>query len=261
MAKWLFIVAAIYGCASASVVCQTATGAWTLGPNWTYNRNISNQELARIAISGEINKRLARGRSGRRTATLTASGVTAFPKPKAWNLPERIANEVGGASTDKTRVRQAVKDALDLYSDVARKKGFPDNDLAFAVYFYFINNYVIYRNIDPAAKDVSGATQYLVGGFYSPLLRDERAVYSQILTQMRADTAVKAMSAVEKHEAAELLAFATVLMWQQFQVAAERRDMAALGGLRRLASSNVEAFTGRSIGSIGIGKKGIEVIK
>ncbi len=245
----------------SACIAQTADGAWTLGPNWAYNRNISNQEIARIAMQGEINKRLLTG--GSTTAVKKKRVVSTSPgsyNTKAGHLmPGLISEKAEGTKEEKQKLKTALENTLKFYENIALQKQYPDNELEFALMYYVINNYVIYRNIDPAATDVSGKTQYLVGGFYSPLIREEQGLYKQLSRQIAAQKSIGEMSDEDKQKAAESLAIYTTLMWQQFQSFSAARDMDGLGNIRNQSAGNVESFVGAKIGKISIGNHGIVV--
>ncbi|MEZ5307638.1 MAG: DUF6683 family protein [Pyrinomonadaceae bacterium] len=244
-----------------SVFGQSADGAWTLGPNWAYNRNISNLEIARIAMQGEINKRLVGGSSASKASKkrVKATGAGAY-KIAPHVVPELVSTEFEGTDKQKSGLKSSLEDAIRFYENIAFQKRYPSNDLSFGIMYYVVNSYVIYRNIEPSAKDVSGQTQYLVGGFYSPLISHERALFQQIKNQLRVSKEYSALSDSEKQKATEMLAIYTTLMWHQFQALAAKRDMAGLGALRTVAASNVEGFAGSRIASIDIGEKGIVVV-
>lgn len=244
------------------LVAQTAVGSWTLGPNWTYNRNINNQELARIAMQGEINKRLLNSSkpAGKNMKRVQASGPTSFRQSENL-MPGQIADKIKGTAAEKEALKLALGNSIRFYENIALAKGYPSNDLSFAMLYFVINNYVIYRNIDPAATDVGGKTQYLVGGFYSPIYSHEKAVFSQLRSQLQRSSELKSMKDEDKQKKTELLAIYTTLMWHRFQELARLRDMTGLGAIRDLAESNVEGFVGAEIEKIEIGKKGIVIRK
>ncbi|MDH3529322.1 MAG: hypothetical protein OEQ28_07135, partial [Acidobacteriota bacterium] len=210
---------------NAAAPGQTAAGSWTLGPNWTYNRSMSNLELARIAMQGEINKRLLNNSGTVRTARkkVVATGRTSFNSDGRHLLPGLIADQSKGTEAEKADLKNALEQALRFYENIALQKEYPANDLSFAMLYYVINNYVIFRNIDPAATDISGEPQYLVGGFYSPLFSHERALFAQLKNQLLSDKTIAGMEDRDKQIAAEMLAIYTTLMWHQFQELGQRR--------------------------------------
>lgn len=242
---------------------QTATGSWTLGPNWSYNRNISNIEIARIAMQGEINKRLLPGATGSKKAKkkIVATGPTSYKSTAGHLLPDLISAQSSAPADEKARIKQSIEGSIKFYENIALAKEYGSNDVAFALLYYLVNNYVIYRNIDPAATDVNGQTQYLVGGFYSPLISHEQAVYRQLSRQLSTSKDFTALGDKEKQQIAEVLAVYTTLMWHQFQYLAETRNMNGLGEIRREAASNVESFTGGKIETLDIGNNGIVIVK
>lgn len=248
---------------SSSSVCfsQTADGAWTLGPNWAYNRNISNQEIARIAMQGEINKRLLNGAGPARGTKkrVVSTNPGAYKAKTGYLLPGLISEKSEGTKDEKLKLKTALVNTLKFYENIALQKQYPDNEIEFALLYYVINNYVIYRNIDPAATDVSGKTQYLVGGFYSPLIREEQGLYRQLARQVAAQKSIADMSDEDKQKSSESLAIYTTLMWQQFQSFTAARDMDGLGTIRNQAASNVESFVGAKIEKISIGNNGIVI--
>ena len=265
MKKLAVLIFIIVG-AMSTTYGQTATGAWTLGPNWTYNRNMSNLELARIAMQGELNKNLLRNGQAKSVSPRKrkiAQGVTAFKIDQPHIVPQMVASQnTKMTAGQKKQLEQTLDGAINKYKGIIDGGTFPVNDVTTAMLYFFVNNLIIHKSIYQAATDpISGKPQYLVSGFYSPTDPQEAAIWKQFNDFLQKDKNIAGMSDRDKQQIAEMIVIKTNLFIEKYQYEKSRRNMNEIGIVRQIAEDNIENLLGHQIENIKITDNGLIFLK
>jgi hypothetical protein len=207
--------------------------------------------------------------AGAGTAAATAAtpprDVTRFTPQAASLAPARLAAREGG----DPRARERYESFVALYAQVARKDGFPADDLAYAYEYFVVNGYHIWHDLldlptdrDPYLRDARDGFERIELAArkrqQQVAMSEERAIYEQFRRQLGASAEVQRMSDAEKQEAAEMLAISYGVAYAGYMRAIETGDEALREDARRSARLGLEKMLGRPIERIRIGYGGLE---
>lgn len=238
--------------------------SWTLGPNWAYSRAMNDIEIARIAMQGNISSSLlkeSRSQTARKQRKI-ATGVTAFKADQPYLLPASIAGSFNGTVRQKQELKKTLELAVKSYELRALKQGYPSNDLAFAITYFFYNNYAVYQSIKPMWSNSGGEMQYLVSR--SPIFEGQvRGTYLQFSKLLSGQTSLKNLSDTDKQQIAEYLAISTTIFFEAYAEVEPKlnNDMKQVAKLKEIARNNLEGLMGVTIDRIKLGDNGILVSK
>ena len=242
---------------------QFYTDSWTLGPNWAYSRAMNDIETARLARQGGINGRLAReARTGSAAKAKIATGVTAFKADQPFILPKEIADSSNGSVEEKKQLQEALEQAIRAFQIRALKHGYPANDLAFALTYFFYNNYAIYHGIRPMWRNSKGQMQYNVSR--RPIYAGQvKGVYTQFFKLLTAQEGIRKLSDSDKQKINEYLAISTTIFYESYAEVEPKldNDMNEVAQIKETAKTNIESLLGRPIDKIKLGDDGISVSK
>jgi len=195
--------------------------------------------------------------------------VTRFDPRSASLAPARLAARDGGTPRDQERARQRYESFVALYSQVARKDGFPANDLAYAYEYYVVNAYHIWHDLLDLPTDRDPYLRGARDGFerielaarkrqQQVAMSEEQAIYRQFRERLGASPEIQRMSDAEKQEAAEMLAISYGISYEAYMRAIDTGDDALREEARRVARTGLEKMLGRPVERIRIGYGGLE---
>lgn len=242
---------------------QFVTGDWTFGPNWVYSRGMSDIQIMGYAMQGELYSRMLRENKGKNAAVKgrqIAKGVSAFKIDQPYLMPTIMADNFKGDETQKKQIKASLEQAIKGYEIDAVRFNYPSNDLAFALTYYFYNNYSIYQAIKPMWTGQNGQMQYLVSK-HSIFAGQVKNTYFQFLKLLSSQENIKKLSNDDKQKMAEYLAISTNLVYKAYEEVEPKsnNDMKQVEKIRNTAKTNLEGLIGVPIDRIGFGDGGISV--
>lgn len=266
--------------ALAFVFASAATGTLAQGMQSPAQWYINQQIYSTRVFNGVIANSMIDATRGKGTGGAAAAGatnprsaaaaapprdVTRFTPQAASLAPARLATREGGDA----RARERYESFVALYAQVARKDGFPANDLAYAYEYFVVNGYHIWHDLLDLPTDRDPYLRGARDGFerielaarkrqQQVAMSEERAIYEQFRRQLGASTEVQRMSDAEKQEAAEMLAIAYGVAYEGYMRAIETGDEALREDARRSARLGLEKMLGRPIERFRIGYGGLE---
>ena len=207
--------------------------------------------------------------AGSGAAAAPARDVTRFTPQATSVAPARLAARDGGSPRDVAAAQQRYELFVALYSRVARKDGFPADDLAYAYEYYVVNAYHIWHDLLDVPTDRDPYLRGARDGFerielaarkrqQQVAMSEEQAIYRQFRERLGASAEVQRMSELEKQEAAEMLAISYGISYEAYMRAIETGDETLREEARRVARTGLEKMLGRPVGQIRIGYGGLE---
>lgn len=236
--------------------------------NQVYSTRVFNGVIANSMIDASRAKGSTAAAGGGATGPGAAAprrDVTRFATQAASLAPARLAARDGGAPGARERYESFVA----LYSQVARKDGFPANDLAYAYEYFVVNAWHIWHDLLDVPTDRDPYLRGARDGFerielaarkrqQQVAMSEERAIYEQLRERLGASPEVQRMSDAEKQEAAEMLAISYGIAYEAYMRAIDTGDEALREEARRSARTGLEKLLGRPVERIRIGYGGLE---
>jgi len=256
----------------ALTLAFATTGALAQGmqspAQWYINQQIySTRVFNGVIANSMLDATRGKGAGGTNggAAAPAPRDVTRFTPQAASLAPARLAAREGG----DPRARERYESFVALYAQVARKDGFPANDLAYAYEYFVVNGYHIWHDLLDVPTDRDPYLRGARDGFerielaarkrqQQVAMSEERAIYEQFRHQLGASAEVQRMSDAEKQEAAEMLAISYGVAYEGYMRAIDTGDEALREDARRSTRLGLEKMLGRPIERIRIGYGGLE---
>ncbi|WP_099151350.1 DUF6683 family protein [Flavilitoribacter nigricans] len=185
--------------------------------------------------------------------------VTYFKPGVGTILPRQLA-EIEGNAQERAKAVQYYEGLIDLYQEVARKDGFPPNNVAYAFNYYVVNNYQIMHDLLSTKMRVSSITP-IGGGPRSGKtvsLDQERTLFCQFEEMLSEDPSIVKMNDTEKQSITESLAIMTNECFKLYQYALENDDKAILRQAQDNAYNNLVQLLGERAVNMRITDRGME---
>ncbi len=236
--------------------------SWTLGPNWAYNRAMSDIEIARLAMQGSLYGKT--GKAGNQAKSqsnkkVVATGISAFKADQPYILPKLLAENLQGTKEEQKNLQSALEAGIREYQTDAVKEGYPNNDLAFALTYYAYNNYAIFNAIKPMWV-TGGQTQFVVhqAEIYTYQIK---GTYGQFSRMLRSQDGLKKLTDEQKQQIAEYLAIMTTTLYHAYADVESnlKNDMREVEKIKQVAKSNLENLVGVEAEKIRINENGVVV--
>lgn len=237
--------------------------------NQIYSTRVFNGVIANSAIDASRSGAKGGAAGPDAAATPPPRDVTRFAPQASSVAPARLAALDGAGGQARAAARERYESFVALYSQVARKDGFPANDLAYAYEYFVVNAYHIWHDLMDVPTDRDPYLRGARDGFerielaarkrqQQVAMSEERAIYEQFRRQLGASAEVQRMSDAEKQEAAEMLAISYGVAHEAYMRAIETGDEALREEARRSARTGLEKLLGRPVERIRIGYGGLE---
>ena len=164
---------------------------------------------------------------------------TVFHASQPPFVPQQLAERLGKTKQERQDIEGILTECLKFYSDTAKQKGMPLNDVARALNYFISANYFVYS---------SGA---------GPTPEQMRATRDSIRASMVQDDAFQRMSDKQKQEAYETLIVLAGVVDLGTGTARKNGDTNAAAQFREIAKRNLEALLGAPVGKIYFAKDGL----
>jgi Family of unknown function (DUF6683) len=169
------------------------------------------------------------------------SDDTTFQSQQPPFVPEQLAQKLGKTPQEKQYIEGVFTKCLTFYTDTARQKAVPLNDVALALNYYLSTNYFVYSNGQGPTKDQMSATR------------------DMIRANMAQDDAFRKMSDRQKQETYETLIVLAGFVDLGYGTAKQRGDANAAAQFREMAKYNLETMLGAPIAKIHYTTDGLSV--
>lgn len=183
---------------------------------------------------------------------INPNSSTSKAPPRAVSIfdasPQRIVTK---GVTDQTTIA-LYEEALCSYENVAHKDGFIPNDIAYALNYYLVHNYVIYHDLFGEIQNASDDPLIYLQQSYAKKsmqvqLSYEHAVHQQFQQFIEANAYFKGMNNTQKQEVAESLAVTTGMLWMLYADYLKTKNQAAYPEIRQTAYNNLKALLGENV--------------
>lgn len=233
------------------VIGSAAVNAQMYNPNQYSNPVIQkmyyNQLMTTKAIGGLI--QIHTLKAGQKTGKGNAVKMSATQfKPTGVTIisDEQLA-DITKTSKEKQELENFFRQCLNLYTTTASKDRFPANDLAYALNYFLVNNYHVYKNVleDMDKYGSYGVTDLTKVPNYIYFSR-EQAVYNQLRTALAANPSVAKLSDADKEKFTGVLAIMTGVSLMTYKAGLDAKNREAIETAQKMAKQNLENFLGTS---------------
>jgi hypothetical protein len=211
-----------------------------------YLANISRvrilQKRGKLSSSrGSTSSRPGGQKTTQPSGPFSAAHDTVFHAPQAPFVPQQLAARLGKTQQERQYIEGVLTRCLTFYTDTAKQKGVPLNDVALALNYFISTNYFVYSlGRGPTSKQMS-ATRDL------------------IRANMVQDEACRRMSDKQKQEAYETLIVLAGFVDMGYGTSKKSGDANAAEQFREMAKHNLETVLGVPIEKIHFTDDGLEL--
>jgi hypothetical protein len=202
-------------------------------------------KLGRMRIVGKPGRFAQTSSNSKRSGSLsnpTASDQdTVFHSVGPAFVPHELAIRLGGTSQERQYIEDVLTKCLTFYTETARQKGVPLNDVARALNYYISTNYFVYTLGAGPTRDQMDATRKMI--------RDN----------MAQDETFRRMTDREKQEIYETLIVLAGFVDLGFGTAEKSGNKNMAAQFRDMAKHNLETFLGAPVEQIQFTSAGLEV--
>lgn len=223
------------------------------------------REMTKIIGRGLVNQQiLGRGANGKNSKssapkTQVATGATAFKFNDKYLSPDILLANFKRTASEKSKAAQNISEAIDSYKNIAKKDGFPANDLAYSFNFFIIHNLIIYHSVKCTALELGlkgredSCSIFTAHNF---TLDQERGVYNQF-RQVLDSPEIAKMTDADKQLMAEMIALKIFDIWSRWGELANRPMSIENYNIKMEAAKNLEDFLKIPVKNISATKDGI----
>lgn len=169
----------------------------------------------------------------------SANQHTTFTPVGAPFVPQRLASVLGKTPQERQYIEGVLTKCLSFYTDTARQKGVPLNDVALALNYYISTNYFVYSN----------------GG--GPTQNQMSATRDMIRANMVQDESFRQMSDSQKQEAYETLIVLAGFVDLGYGTTRQSGNDSSAAQFREMAKHNLETLLGVPIEKIRFTEQGL----
>ena len=209
-----------------------------------YLANISRVRI--LQKRGKLRSTTSSRRGGQTPTTqppgpFSTAGDTTFQTSQPPFVPQLLAARLGKTSQERQYIEGVLSKCLTFYTDTAKQKGVPLNDVALALNYYISTNYFVYSLGRGPTPPQMSATRDL------------------IRTNMVQDQAFRQMSDRQKQEAYETLIVLAGFVDMGYGTSKNSGDTYAAEQFREMAKHNLETLLGVPIDRIHFTNDGLEL--
>ena len=245
----------VFFCTLIFVISSGAAAAQMYNPNQYSNPVIQkmyyNQMMTTKAIGGLIQihmmKAGSRGGGKGKTGNAVKTSATQFRATGVEIISDQALAQIAKSPKDKQELEAFFNQCLKLYTTTASKDRFPANDLAYALNYFLVNNYHVYKNVlegmdryeSYGVLDVTKVPNYI----YSSR---EQAVYNQFRSALAANPAITKLSDAEKEKFTGQMAIMTGVSLLTYKAALDAKNREGILAAQKTARQNLENLLGTS---------------
>ncbi len=167
--------------------------------------------------------------------------TTVFHTSQPPFVPQQLAARLGKTQQERQYIESVLTKCLTFYTDTAKQKGVPLNDVALALNYYISTNYFVYSLGRGPTPDQMSATRDL------------------IRANMAQDQAFRQMTDKQKQEAYETLIVLAGFVDMGYGTSKNSGDTGAAEQFREMAKHNLETLLGVPIDKIHFTNEGLEL--
>jgi uncharacterized protein DUF6683 len=183
----------------------------------------------------------ATGTKGDRQSGARPVPTTTFRPAAAAFVPKQLASHLGKTPQERQTIEQTLTSCLSHYTEAARRKGVPLNDVALALGYFIATNYYIYT----------------VG--QGPTLPQIHATQKRLRVNMMEDETFRHMTDRQKQEAYETLIVLAGFADMGFGTMKHAGNEAAAEAFRTFARQNLENLLSAPIEKIHFADDGLQI--
>jgi hypothetical protein len=173
------------------------------------------------------------------TGSVPSTATTVFHSVQPAFVPRQFAERLGKTADEQKYIETVLMKCLNFYTDSAREKGVPLNDVARALNYYIATNYYVYS---------LGA---------GPNQAEMDATRDNIRANMLSDETFLQMSDRQKQEAYETLIVLAGFVDLGYGTARKTGDQNTADQFRDMAKHNLETLLGASVDKMHFTKDGL----
>jgi hypothetical protein len=175
------------------------------------------------------------------TGSLAPTSGTVFHPSQPPFVPQQLAARLGKTPQERQYIESVLTKCLTFYTDTAKQKGVPLNDVALALNYFISTNYFVYSLGRGPTADQMTATRDL------------------IRANMVQDQAFRQMSDKQKQEAYETLIVLAGFVDMGYGTSKNSGNAGAAEQFREMAKHNLETVLGVPIDKIHFTNDGLEL--
>lgn len=221
--------------------------------NMVIRHNIQRSNLNnRILNNMRANKMIRDSYNNKKGIDNTATTPAPKAPPRAVSIFDASPQRVVTKGVQDQTTKALYEKALCSYENVAHKDGFIPNDIAYALNYYLVHNYVIYHNLFGEVENASDDPLVYLQQSYAKKsmqvqLSYEHAVHGQFQQFIESNAYLKNMNNEQKQEVAESLAVTTGMLWMLYADFLKTKDYSAYPEIRQTAYDNLKALLGENV--------------
>ena len=161
--------------------------------------------------------------------TPAAPQDTTFRTVRPAFVPQQLAARLGKTPQERQDITAILTRCLNFYTDTARQKGIPLNDVARALTYFIATNYFVYTEGSGPTPDEMSATREMIH------------------TNMTQDATFRRMADRQKQEAYETLIVLAGFVDLGYGTAKQSGNESAAAAFREMAKQNLETLLGAPV--------------
>lgn len=173
------------------------------------------------------------------TTVSPSSQDTVFHTVEPSFVPQQLAARLGNTPQERRHIEELLTKCLNFYTDTARQKGVPLNDVARALNYYIATNYFVYTHGAGPTQDQMAATRKVIS---ANMVQDEN---------------FRRMSDREKQESYETLIVLAGFVDLGYGSSKQSGNAKLSGQFREMARHNLETLLGTPIEKIHFTNEGL----
>ncbi|MEZ4884600.1 MAG: DUF6683 family protein [Chitinophagales bacterium] len=232
------------------MTCFSFSAKAQYGGSNSFTNLVIRHNIERSMLSNRVfNNMRANDMLRKDGSTINSTAPKATPKP--ISVFEASTQRIVTKEVQDQTTKELYEHVLCNYENVAHKDGFIPNDMAYALNYYLIHNYIIYHNLyyqpevnpnDPMAVvwEMARQQQTQLDVAY------ERSIHRQFQQFIEGNDHFKNMTNAQKQEVAESLAVTTGMLWMLYADYLKTKDTSAYPEIQKTAYNNLKMLLGEN---------------
>lgn len=214
--------------------------------NLVIRHNIERSMLSNRVFNNMMANKMLKDKYSKTTKTPSPKVL-----PKKVNVFEPAIERIVTKNVEDPTTKALYEATLCSYENVAYKDGFQPNDIAYALNYYVVHNYVMYHDLYgiPVSKS-NDPLDYLKKKYERDALQVrlsyEHAIHRQFQAFIENHPNFRQMTDRQKQEVAESLVVTTGMLWMLYENYLTKNDKALLPEIQQNALKNLQDLLGKS---------------
>ncbi len=237
-------------------VCFSFTANAQYGGGNSFSNMVIRHNIERNTLNNRIlnNMRANKMLRDNNSNNTTTTAPTPKAPPRAVSIFDASNQRVVTKGVQDKTTRDLYEHVLCNYENVAHKDGFIPNDMAYALNYYLIHNYIIYHNLYKQEETNPNDPMAIAWEMARQMQRQnqldvayERAIHNQFQQFIETNAFFTSMNNSQKQEVAESLAVTTGMLWMLYADYLKTKNEAAYPEIRQTAYDNLKALLGENV--------------